>query len=74
MVYFGAIEIPKLNIKAPIREGTTLSILKNSVGHFSNSSLWNGNVAIASHNRGNCVAHYFENINKLTMGRQKKIY
>lgn len=64
----GIIEIPKLNVKAPIREGTTQKILKYSVGHFSNSNIWNGNVALASHNRGNYVAHYFDRINELKMG------
>ena len=64
----GILEIPKLNIKAPVKEGTTQSILKYSVGHFSNSSNWNGNIALASHNRGDYVAHYFSNINELVVG------
>lgn len=64
----GILEIPKLNIKAPVKEGTTQTILKYSVGHFSNSSNWNGNIAFASHNRGDYVAHYFSNINELVVG------
>ena len=64
----GILEIPKLNIKAPVKEGTTQSILKYSVGHFSNSSNWNGNIALASHNRGDYVAHYFSNIHELVVG------
>lgn len=62
----GKIKIPKIDVEAPIEEGTTADILKESVGHFSKSNYWNGNVALASHNRGT-YAHYFENINKLNL-------
>lgn len=68
----GILEIEKLNIKAPIMEGTTQDILKYAVGHFIESDIWNGNVALASHNRGS-YAHYFENISKLEEG-DKIIY
>lgn len=61
----GKIIIPKINIEAPIKEGTSASILREAVGHFSNTKYWNGNVCLASHNRGT-YAHYFENINELT--------
>lgn len=63
----GIIEIPKLNLSAPIQEGTSQEILKVAVGHFEESSLWNGNVALASHNRSIYV-HYFERINELQDG------
>lgn len=63
----GKIKISKIGVEAPILDGTTKDILKISVGHFLNSSYWNGNVALASHNRGT-YAHYFENINKLNIG------
>lgn len=63
----GIIEIPKLNLKAPIQEGTNQEILKIAVGHFEESSLWDGNVALASHNRSLYV-HYFEHINELQIG------
>lgn len=62
----GKIIIPKINVEAPIKEGTTQEVLKEAVGHFSNTNYWNGNVALASHNRGT-YAHYFENINKLNI-------
>ena len=63
----GKIKISKIDLEAPIKEGTSQAILKESVGHFSNTSYWNGNVALASHNRGS-YAHYFENLNKLEIG------
>ena len=62
----GKIKIPKIGLEAPIKDGTTADILKESVGHFSNTNYWYGNVALASHNRGT-YAHYFENINKLNL-------
>lgn len=63
----GIIEIPKLDLIAPIQEGTSQEILKEAVGHFSESSFWTGNVALASHNRSK-YAHYFEKIDKLQAG------
>lgn len=62
----GKIKIPKIGVEAPIKEGTTADVLKESVGHFSNTSYWNGNIALASHNRGT-YAHYFENIDQLNL-------
>lgn len=63
----GKIKISKIGLEAPIKEGTSQDVLKESVGHFSNTSYWNGNVSLASHNRGS-YAHYFENIDKLELG------
>lgn len=66
------IEIPKINVNAPIKSGTTQDVLAVAVGHFKESSKWNGNVALAGHNRGyNC--NFFQNIKKLEMG-DKIIY
>ncbi len=65
----GLIIIPSINIEAPIFEGTSSDILKTSVGHFKSTSLWNGNVALASHNRGS-YAHYFSKIKELKNGEE----
>ena len=43
----GILKIPKLNIEAPIKEGTTQEVMKTSVGHFIESDYWNGNVSLA---------------------------
>ena len=67
----GVLEIKKLNIKAPVKNGTTSEILKYSIGHFVESDMWDGNIALASHNRGS-YAHYFENIDKLENGDEIK--
>ena len=49
----GRITIPALdNRVASVRPGVDLSTLDNYVGHFSNTSQWDGNIALASHNRG----------------------
>lgn len=64
----GTLEIPKLELSAPIKEGIEQEILANSIGHFNNSSIWDGNVCLASHNRGDSVKHYFDRINELVNG------
>lgn len=61
----GILKIPKINLEAPIQEGIKQSILRYAIGHFENSSVWNGNVALASHNRGS-FSNYFARINELT--------
>ena len=49
----GRITIPALNNRvASVRSGVALSTLNDYVGHFSNTSQWDGNIALASHNRG----------------------
>ena len=66
----GILEIPKIEVKAPVRDGTTDDVLTDSIGHFKNTSYWNGNVGLASHNNGNFVSHYFEDLDKLVIGDQ----
>ena len=63
----GKIKIPQINLEAPIQDGTNSEILKRSVGHFTSTKYWCGNVGLAAHNRGT-YAHYFENLNKLNLG------
>jgi len=48
----GTLSIPKLNINVKVYEGETLDNMKTGVGHFSDTSVWDGNVGIAGHNRG----------------------
>lgn len=66
------IEIPKISLIAPIKEGTSQDILATAVGHFEESNKYSGNIALAGHNRGyNC--NFFENIKRLETG-DKIIY
>ncbi len=62
----GILKINKLNIEAPIRDGTSQEIMRTSIGHFYESDYWNGNVSLASHN-GGTNAHFFEKINTLNV-------
>ena len=66
------IEIPKINLLAPTKEGTSQEVLADAVGHFEESEKYEGNVALAGHNRGyNC--DFFGEIKKLKNG-DKIIY
>ncbi len=56
-----------MNLNAPISEGTTNEVMNKYVGHFPNTSIWIGNVALAAHNRGYPV-NYFANIKSLKEG------
>lgn len=61
------IRISKINLDAPILEGTEKEILRRAVGHFKTTPLVNGNVCLAAHNRG-YKYNYFQEIKKLEIG------
>lgn len=61
------IEIKSINLKAPIEESTETEVLAHSVGHFIDTSLKEGNVGLAAHNRGYEV-NYFENLKSVKIG------
>lgn len=65
------IEIPVIDLKAPIKETTSMEILNNSVGHFEDTPKTIGNVGLAGHNRG-YEKNYFENLEKLKIGQEIK--
>jgi len=49
----GRISIPAIGVKNfYVWEDTTSASMKKGVGHFTNTSVWEGNVGIAGHNRG----------------------
>ena len=58
------IEIPIINLKANIKEGTEKETLDDYVGHFEETQKENGNIGLAAHNRG-YKNNYFENIKRL---------
>lgn len=66
------IKIPKLNLDAPITEGTSQEALRRTVGHFEQTDKWEGNVALAGHNRG-YRCNFFQEIKTLKKG-DKIIY
>ena len=59
--------ISKINLYAPILEGTTQEILRRGVGHFTSTSKWDGNVVLAAHNRG-YKYNFFQEIKRLEIG------
>lgn len=61
------LEIPSINLKADIKEGTTKEIMDDFIGHFEETSKNLGNVGLAAHNRG-YKNNYFENLKKLKEG------
>ena len=66
-LYDWQIRIPKINLIAPIKNGTSKENLDEFVGHFEETVFQNGNVGLAAHNRGYPV-NYFENIKLLENG------
>ena len=64
--YLATLKIPSLNVNVKVYEGTSSSVLAKGAGHFEGTSIWDGNIAVAGHNRGaNC---YFGDIHKLNVG------
>lgn len=61
------LEIPTIELKAPIEEGTTKEIMDKYIGHFEETSKNNGNIGLVAHNRG-FENNYFANIKKLKKG------
>ena len=65
------IEIPAIQLKAEIAEGTDKETLNQKVGHFEETQKEMGNIGLAGHNRGYNV-NYFENLKKLKEGDEIK--
>lgn len=59
--------ISKINLDAPILEGTSQEVLRRGVGHFTSTSKWDGNVVLAAHNRG-YKYNFFQEIDRLEIG------
>ena len=61
-------EIPRLDIKVPVLEGTDLKSLQVSAGHFENTgALGKGNYCIAGHN-STIYAEIFNDLDKIQIG------
>lgn len=59
-----SLEIPKINLKAQISEGTDVITLNKYIGHFEETVAIGGNIGLAGHNRGYDV-NYFSRIKEL---------
>lgn len=60
----GIIKIDKIGFEGLIHEGTDMEILDKYVGHFENSNIFDGNVALAAHNN----SKFWKNLNKVSKG------
>lgn len=66
----GTLTIPDILLEnAPIRESVELSTLSETIGHFPTTSLYSGNVGLASHNSGN-KGDFFKNLRKIKIGSE----
>lgn len=64
--YLATLKIPAIGVNVKVYEGTDSSTLAKGAGHFEETSIWDGRVAIAGHNRGaNC---YFGVLHTLSIG------
>ena len=68
----GILTIEKINLKGTVKEGSTEEVLKEYIGHISETAKYDGNIGLAAHNRGNKYS-YFARINELKKG-DKIIY
>ena len=64
--HLGTLKIPAIDLTVKIYQGTGSATLKKGAGHFTNTSIWNGNVSLAAHNRG--ANSYFGEIHTLENG------
>lgn len=64
--HLGTLKIPDISLTVKVYQGTDSTALAKGAGHFSSTSIWDGNVAIAGHNRG--VNNHFGKIHTLEVG------
>ena len=50
--YLGTLKIPSQGVNVKVYQGTDTAALAKGAGHFSETSIWAGNVCVAGHNRG----------------------
>ena len=64
--YLATPKIPAVDLNVKVYQGTGSKTLARGVGHFEETSIWNGNIALAAHNRG--ANDYFGEIHTLDIG------
>ena len=64
--YLATLKIPAVDLNVKVYQGTGSQTLARGVGHFEETSIWNGNIALAAHNRG--ANDYFGEIHTLDIG------
>lgn len=66
--HWGTLSIPTIDLTVNVYQGTDSKSLAQGVGHFPETSIWAGNIALAGHNRG--INTYFGQIHTLKLGDQ----
>lgn len=64
--HLGTLKIPAIGLSVRVYEGTDSKTLAKGAGHFEETSIWDGDVAFAAHNRG--VNNHFGKIHTLELG------
>ena len=62
----GTLKIPAIGLTVKVVQGTDSKALAKGAGHFTNTSIWDGNCCLAGHNRG--VTNHFGKIHTLDTG------
>ena len=62
----GTLTIPAIGVNTKIYEGTSTVSMAKGAAHFENTSIWDGNVCLAGHNRG--TNEIFGKIHTLNVG------
>lgn len=66
----GTLTIPDILLEnAPIRESIELTTLSETIGHFPSTSIYEGNVGLASHNSGS-NGDFFKNLKNIKIGSE----
>lgn len=67
----GKLTVPKHNVKnLSVYEGESLENMRKGLGHFENTSAWDGNVALCGHNRGSYA--YLSFVKDMKIGEEIK--
>ena len=69
--HIGTLKISAIGLTVKVYQGTDEATLKKGAGHFESTSFFNGNTAIAAHNRG--VTNHFGKIHTLDLGDTVKL-
>lgn len=62
----GQLSIPSIGLNKYIYEGTSTANMRKGIAHFDSTSGWQGNVALAGHNRGSYA--YFGKLKDVQIG------
>ena len=62
----GTLKIPAIGLTVKVVQGTDSKALAKGAGHFTNTSIWDGNCCLAGHNRD--VTNHFGKIHTLDTG------